>query len=360
MPHPADQPLLVLRTDANTAIGSGHVMRCLSLAFAWQAAGGRCAVVAEREGNALNPLIEQQGHAAFTQDAEAGSSADAEMLAGLCTSEDASCCVVDGYQFSGSFQTNLCRLFQPVLWIDDYAHAAPYAAAYVLNQNVYATEADYRPRSEHTELFLGTRYALLRPAFAEARQSLSRQNSPPHRWLVTLGGSDPGNAAGIIAGALAQTEAQNLSVRFIVGALYQHEAALRATLAGTCHDICVLRGVANMHEHMAWAEAGIIAGGTTAWEACCMGLPSIVLVLAENQARIAAALDASGAACSLGDVHSAGAIDIARSIDNFCSESTLVNEMSRRAALLVDGHGARRVAQALMRHCLHADKARCE
>jgi len=340
-------PSVLIRADASAAIGSGHVMRCLSLAHAWAAQGGAAVFACSDEGNALVPKIREAGHKAVVLDTVPGTDDDARQTLHLADEEAAGGLVVDGYAFDARFQRMLAGSGLPLLWIDDFAHANPYTADLILNQNLYAEPGLYGERDSGSELLLGTPYALLRPEFAEMVRGEGATPTVAAHWIVTLGGSDPTNATGLVAEALGRITSIRLEVRFIVGALYQHEDTLRAQLATMPHTCAILRNTPAMSEHMAWADAAIIAGGTTAWEACCAGLPCIVLVLADNQKPIAETLVARKAAFFASRVEHLHADTLARRIGALATDGAARLALSQRARGLVDGQGAARVARRL-------------
>src|SRR5580700_1740365 len=145
---------LVLRTDASVAIGTGHVMRCLALAQAWEDAGGRAIFAMAQATPAVEGRLRNEGFEVARVSAQVGSATDAEETADLAQQRGASWVVVDGYEFGAEYQASLKNRGMKVLFIDDNGHAAHYLADLVLNQNAHALEELYRSRELSTKLLL--------------------------------------------------------------------------------------------------------------------------------------------------------------------------------------------------------------
>jgi UDP-2,4-diacetamido-2,4,6-trideoxy-beta-L-altropyranose hydrolase len=201
---------LLIRADASTGIGAGHVMRCLALAQAWQSVGGQVELAAAAITPALKARVIAEGIEFVSIKALAGSAADMSETTELARRKQVDLVVIDGYQFDAHYQQGLKSAGRQVLCIDDYGHANYYAVDWVLNQNLYAPKIDYCWRADYTRLLLGTDYALLRREFW-GRQAGQRATAPvAGRVLVTLGGSDPANVTLKVVQALGQVEQVDL------------------------------------------------------------------------------------------------------------------------------------------------------
>lgn len=335
---------LVLRADASAQMGTGHVMRSLALAQAWQDAGGTAVFACANLPTALEARLGQENCSVVRLPADAS---DSTATASLAWELGADWIVVDGYQFDAAYQDALKAAGFKVLFIDDYGHARRYSADLVLNQNLGAEESWYRDRSPGTEVLLGPQYALLRREFWPYR---GWRRSIPERaakLLITLGGADPDNVTRTALQAVRQIDEPTLLTRVVVGGSNPHRDGL-AELAATIASTELLIDVNNMPELMAWADVAIAAGGTTSWERCLLGLPSVVLVLAENQAGIANACGAAGIAENLGLPSRAEPLVAAL--------TRLLPDRNRRAAMAergqskVDGQGTQRLL-ALLSGC---------
>jgi len=184
---------LLIRADAGVAIGTGHVMRCLALAQAWQDLGGRALFAMAESTPGLTARLRSELCEIVSVEVSIGSQEDSERTAALAREHHAGWVVVDGYQFGADYQEALRSTESKVLFMDDYGHSARYSADLVVNPNVCADEAPYRNRESYTQVLLGTRYCMLRREFKAWRQWQRKIPPLAGRVLVTMGGSDPEN-----------------------------------------------------------------------------------------------------------------------------------------------------------------------
>jgi UDP-2,4-diacetamido-2,4,6-trideoxy-beta-L-altropyranose hydrolase len=278
---------LIIRADASVAMGTGHVMRCLALAQAWQDDGGKVVFAMARSTPALDERIRAEHVEIFHLEATAGGSKDATLTGQLAHSRHADWVVVDGYQFDEAYQCNVTRGGLKLLFVDDFGHCTHYFADLVLNQNAQASERAYRNRESYARVLLGARYAMLRREFALWRTVPREFNATGQRILVTMGGSDPDNVTERAIQALQLLDLNDLEIRILVGNSNPHLPSLERAVKQSAKAICLIRDARNIPELMAWADLAISAAGSTCWEMCLLGLPSILVDLAENQRPVA-------------------------------------------------------------------------
>ncbi|MEO0378198.1 MAG: UDP-2,4-diacetamido-2,4,6-trideoxy-beta-L-altropyranose hydrolase, partial [Cyanobacteria bacterium P01_A01_bin.17] len=328
-------------------IGTGHVMRCLALAQAWQTEGGKVTFLVGMIAPELDERLQSEGFAVLHHEKTLGSREDGDHTIAWAQELEANAVVVDGYHFGSAYQKRLKQAGLQVLFIDDNGHANHYYADWVLNQNIYAHEGLYTNKEPYTQLLLGTRYALLRKEFWPWRD-WQREIAPhPDRILVTLGGSDPNNVTLRIIQALQKIETRTLEVSALVGASNPHYEMLQGAVKTDKHHIELRRNVNNMPELMAWADIAISAGGSTNWELAFMGLPSLVIPLAENQIEIVRTLASMELVVSLekADIFVPERLDI--SLEQL-KDCTIRNDLMQRGQKLVDGQGTNKVASFLI------------
>jgi UDP-2,4-diacetamido-2,4,6-trideoxy-beta-L-altropyranose hydrolase len=334
---------IIIRVDAATNIGTGHVMRCLALAQTWQDTQGQPIFIMANYVPALEERLQSEGMKFVHLTTEPGSLADAQETAALAHQFEANWVVLDGYHFGGKYQQILKQSKLNLLFIDDYGHAEHYYADLILNQNISADEQWYQHREPYTQLLLGTRYALLRREFWQW-QKWQRTVSPiAKKVLVTLGGSDPDNVTLKVIQSLQLLPVEELEVVVVLGGSNPHYESLKMAVQNSRFPIRLERNVTNMPELMAWADIAISAGGSTCWELAFMGLPSIVLVLAENQRAIAAELDRQGVIINLGWHQDVTIARIGLPLQELLCQRLNGETMSKKGKKLVDGNGARRV-----------------
>ena len=335
---------LIIRADAGSRIGTGHLMRCLALAQAWQDGGGRAILLSAECPPALNRRLEAERVTVIHATTEPGSGADAVETADRARRENANWVVADGYHFDAVYQAAIKQAGLGLLFVDDWGHADSYCADIVLNQNIYAGPELYERRCETTRLLLGTEYALLRREFLQ--QLRRRETGEARNLLVTLGGSDPGNITRMVVDSLSAV-AQDVDVRVLVGASNARGDELCEAARQCRHPVRVERDVTDMPGVMAWADVAVSGAGSTCWELAFMGLPAALVVLAENQRLIAEGLASAGFAVNLGEAESLTPQDIAGSLSELVSEREQLARMSAAGRELVDGLGARRVVEAI-------------
>ncbi len=335
---------LLIRADASTKIGTGHVMRCLALVQAWQETGGDACFVLVFHVPALEARLQAEGMRVVHLDAvQPGSEEDATATAVLAQQYQAEWIVVDGYHFDANYQQSLKAAGFRLLFIDDYGHTKHYYADVVLNQNIYAQPELYAHREPYTQLLLGTKYALLRREFWEWREWQRPFPAKARKILVTLGGSDPDNVTLTVIQALQQLSYDDLEAIILVGGQNPHYRELETAVFQN-DRIQLRQNATNMPELMAWADLAISAGGSTNWELSFMGLPALIISLAKNQSLIVQHLHDAGTAVSIGSHKSITIKTIKKELQPLVESWERREAMSQRANLLIDGCGSRRIA----------------
>ena len=338
---------ILIRADANTSIGSGHVMRCLALAQVWQDAGGQAVFAMADVNPAIRARVEAESCDVIPIQGPAGTSDDALRTVALAREKHAVWVVVDGYQFSAEFHKLLKIAGRKVLLLDDNGHARHYSADLVLNQNLYADESMYERREPYTRLLLGTTYTLLRREFNSWAGWKREIPETGRKVLVTFGGSDPGNLTRLVIQATRLINIEGLETVAVVGASNPHYDSLREIAAETHHPVRLERSVSNMAALMAWADLAVSAAGTTCLEMCTLGLPAIVVTVAENQRASARELDRRGCVVHLGEAEEVRIEKIADAVEKLLNARELRQSLSRRGREIVDGDGAKRVYSAM-------------
>jgi UDP-2,4-diacetamido-2,4,6-trideoxy-beta-L-altropyranose hydrolase len=352
--------VLLIRADADPRMGTGHVMRCLALAQAWQDAGGRAACLTANRIEGLNARLTAEGLTLVPLSATPGSDADADQTRETATLLGARWVVLDGYHFSGEFQSRVRQDGIRVLAVDDYGHAGSYAADLVLNQNLHGSEELYRNRAEHTELLLGTKFAMLRREFRAFRGWKREVPETARKVLVTLGGSDPDNVTLKVIEALHGVEVPGLEALVAIGGANPRFKELEKAARDGQGSIRLVANVTNMTELMAWADVAIAAGGTTTWERACMGLPSLVMSVADNQTELAATVQIAGIGWNLGRHGDFRVTCLADGLARLATDAVARAEMARRGPELVDSMGAVRVTDRMKATCLRLRPAKHE
>ncbi len=341
------EPLAVFRVDAAPEIGGGHAVRCLALANALRASGWRCAFAGRPETVDMVPALAHAGYDwwPLSIDADgAGEPAQLRAKAGGCD-----LLVTDHYGRDSRFESACRGWARRILAIDDLGDRSHDAD--ILHDPLVGRDAtDYAYLvPDRCRLLLSPAYAPLRPQFFRARaESLARRRDggEVHRVMVSLGATDPGNVTAVVLEGLSQVSA-DLVIDVVMGPLTPHLDRVQRLAQALPQQIRVHVGVADMAALMSLADLAIGAAGTTSWERCAVGLPTLMVVTAANQRAIADALVARGAAQGLGEGAALTPEQVAGAVLDFVQSPRWRVEMVRRAALVCDGRGAARLAMAV-------------
>jgi UDP-2,4-diacetamido-2,4,6-trideoxy-beta-L-altropyranose hydrolase len=338
---------LLVRADAGARMGTGHLMRCLALAQAWQDAGGSCLFLAAELPAALRDRLAAERMPTRSALAEPGSAADSEQTSRLAYEIGAEWAVVDGYRFGTGFQRALKQAGLCVLAIDDYGHCEHYHADLVLNQNVHAEEALYRRREPSTRLLLGTDYVLLRREFLQDRNREHRVPAVGRNVLVTLGGADPENITETVVRALDLVQVDGLEAVVVVGGSNPHLDAVRIAVARSRPWVELRVNVTDMARLMAWADAAVTAGGSSVWEFALLGVPALGIGRARQETELLRGAAAGGIIVDLGSHLDVTPEVIAGRLTRLLRDPHERGRLSEAARRAVDGLGPQRVLQAM-------------
>jgi UDP-2,4-diacetamido-2,4,6-trideoxy-beta-L-altropyranose hydrolase len=339
---------LILRADASVAMGTGHVMRCLALAQAWQDEGGSCIFAMAETTPAVEQRLRAEKCEVSTVIATPASQQDAAQVLELAANHRATWLVVDGYQFDVAYQRVLKAARLQALVVDDVGRCGSYCADFVLDQNPNASEALYRNREASTRLLLGTRYVMMRREFTAWGKSKGETPHIAQRLLVTIGGSDPGGLTLRIIEARREASLPGLATTVVVGGSNSRLAELRRAAGASPSSIELLCDPPNMPELMAKSDLAVICAGGTMWELLYMGCPSLSYARDEVQGQITARLHSMGAICNLGGVDEFEESQLAAAIGDLAASSSRRGEMARIGQKIVDGKGPRRVTKELL------------
>jgi UDP-2,4-diacetamido-2,4,6-trideoxy-beta-L-altropyranose hydrolase len=337
---------LLLRADGGTDIGIGHLMRCIALAQAWQDEDGKATIASARIPEIALHRAELERVELVEVPHRAGSALDASLLCELAAERDAAV-VIDGYVFGTRFQETVCGAVRQLLVIDDHGRAGEYHAHFILDQNLGASEEAYRRRPPDSRLLLGPRFALLRREFRKYDQRATVTPRYARRILISLGGSEQDLVMRRIIGALQRIEAPSLDIRVVVGGCESLQDDWNDSLHGSSR-LTLERDVEDMCSMMAWADLVVTAAGSTCWELARLGVPALLIAVADNQESIGHQLADFGAARFMGRASNVTIDGLAAELDHLIADQEQRQLMSRRAVRLVDGQGALRVAATLM------------
>lgn len=328
---------LVFRADASSSIGTGHVVRCASLASFLAQTGHDVLFCCRDEPGNMIGWIQDRGFAVSvigTDDAlETRSAADgADWL------------VVDHYGLDAHWEKTArgtTRLFA----LDDLGRE--HRCDMLLDQNyanpVHALYPAQVPAG--CEILLGPQYALVRREFAAHRKaSLAKPRTGISHLLVFMSGIDAENETSKALAGIAASRHRDAAVDVVIGAGNPHRAAVEAA-CGALANVQLHVQTMHMAELMARADLMLCAGGSATWERCTLGVPALLVILADNQTGIAESLAKAGAHWNLGWYNRIAAAEYAAALDVITPQD--LGAMSRAAASTCDGEGIARVAGRL-------------
>jgi UDP-2,4-diacetamido-2,4,6-trideoxy-beta-L-altropyranose hydrolase len=360
---------VLFRTDTSLEIGFGHVMRCLTLAAALRDRGAECHFVCRAHRGNLSDLISKYGFrvhllpnvandqldhlgesdgSLYAQWLGASQHQDAEATIQCVADAPVDWVVIDHYGIDKEWEQALRPLTKKILVIDDLANRA-HDCDVLLDQNLVDNyESRYDDLvPEYCVRLLGPDYAMLQPEYAELHPRTPPRISPVSRILVYFGGADVNNLTGLALEALGDPVFANLNIDVVVNPKCSHHETIR--------EVALNRSRVQIHENLpslasliVKADLAIGATGATSWERCCLGLPAIVVTLAENQVAIASELSKQDLVTWLGDQQSLSVDRLREAILDEIGNGERLSRRSKKCLELVDGNGVRRVAELIM------------
>jgi UDP-2,4-diacetamido-2,4,6-trideoxy-beta-L-altropyranose hydrolase len=357
----------VIRTDASSQIGTGHVMRCLSLADALRGKEVSFKFVCRNhKGNLIN-LITRRGYEVselltptrvrkHVKDNPTHASwlgvdweLDAEQTLAALDSEEIDWLIVDHYALDSRWERKLRCISKRIMVIDDLADRS-HDCDLLLDQNFGVSIKEYNSLlPTYCKFLYGPSYALLNPVYAQHHAKTPERDGRIRRALIYFGGgADPSNLTCLALRAFEAKELAPIELDIVVGSAYAHERLLRVAAAQRGRA-CIHTQIPNLVELMSRADVAIGAGGATTWERCCMGLPSIVVSIGDNQVPACQALAEKGLIDYVGHTRAVTPELIRQRLAVMVSKPEFLRELSTRVRALVDGKGVFRVTKAIKR-----------
>ena len=359
---------VAIRTDASYEIGTGHVMRCITLAKALKDEGVHCKFICRILEGHLIGKIKSEGFAVEALPASDQKARDGlsryERWAGIDWQTDAaetiaqlkkSFCdwlVLDHYSFDSRWQQKVSKSFGKLLVIDDLANR-PHAAKLLVDQNL-GREADAYDElvSPDCNRLVGPRYAILRQEFKLAREQAiqSRSKMDLKNILIAFGGVDRFDVTSKVLNSLTpKIVPGNAQITVILGASAFNLKNVYQVAEKVPWVTKVLVNVSNIADYFIEADIAVCSVGGTTWERCCLGLPSILVPTAKHEDDLARHLHRSGAALNIGpydetdfEVRLTKAFNILKNEKNY-------SNMCNNAFKITDGSGVDLVVQAIQR-----------
>ncbi len=338
---------IIFRVDASVTMGTGHVMRCLTLAEEAKEAGAEIYFLTREHDGHLCHVMQEKGYHVYRlpvlQTATISNPTAHDSWLGASVNDDIIACseilqslvhtgiaidvlVVDHYALDERWEKEMRRYVDAIVVIDDIADRK-HDCDVLVDQNLYDDpEKRYRGKvPQHCRMLLGTEYAILRKEFREARQYARVRSSLQH-ILVFYGGADPTNETEKALCALQEFQKQfpdhDVTIDVVVGSANPHKASIKKVSEST-KNCTYHENISYMAELMLKADLALGAGGTTTWERCALGLPAIVTVIAENQREITKTAQKYHCLISLGDAEYTNTLSIVSTMVSIMRNGTL-------------------------------------
>ena len=352
---------IIIRVDASQYMGTGHVMRCLTLAQVLKSEGHKVIFVCrDLPGNLINKIIDQgfickvlafdsslydQSHYADEYAFWLSVTQEQDAVQTLEVIDDCDWVVVDHYGLDATWESQLRRVAKRIMVIDDLANRS-HDCDVLLDQNYYQNAeqryTDLVPK--RCKLILGPHYALLRPEFVRLREQCNARRHIKS-ILITYGGTDEQGVSLTTLNSILPEIKQQQKVVVLAGPNWMTYQELLLT-AEANPNVEIVSLTPKIADYMSVADFCFGAGGSTTWERCCLGLPTAITILAHNQRDIALQANQAGFAYSLGeynqDDYAQKCLSVLRGMG-----SDLLSKMSQKAFMICDGYGAHNTVRSL-------------
>ncbi len=356
---------VIIRTDSSAEIGTGHVMRCLTLAaelrrleaevtFICRDLPGNVCAAVESHGFEVHRLSFEdndardslKGHARWLTTTQ---EEDARQTGGMIERRGGrpDWLIVDHYALGRVWEQSFRGRLAQIMVIDDLADR-DHDCDVLLDQNLYA---NYEQRYDGLVppgciVLAGPQFAMLREEFTRARAGLRSRDGVVRRVFVFFGGSDLTGETEKAIAAARQLNRPDIHFDIVIGTANERCEQIR-DLCERSDNLAFHKNIACMAELMSQADLSLGAGGTTTWERCCLGLPSLTVAVADNQVEVAKLSESIGFGRYLGRDRQVTIEQMLTELQYLITHPTLSAKMSRVAMSLVDGRGTGRVVKRL-------------
>ncbi len=361
--------MIIFRSDASIEIGVGHIMRCLRLANALtERYGVKCEFICgDQKGNYIEyirqngfnvSIIKGSGNSELLKNDECSDlkyyrwlgtnwKNDAEQTKRLLYNKKVDWLVIDHYAIDTIWESTLRPHTKKIMVIDDLADRV-HNCDLLLDQNLVENfENRYQNLiPENCKTLLGSQFALLSPDYAKIRSNQLSRSGNINRILIFFGGSDKNNFTKLAISALLELDKDNLIIDVIIDFNSSQIKEIRK-LSKKNKNIFIYNRLKSLAPLMSKADLAIGAGGSTTWERCCLGLPTIILICETNQKPIAESMKSLGAAIVLNPGLKLET-EIKNSVMYFLNDDKQYLEMSKKAFSICDGKGINRVIDNLI------------
>lgn len=340
--------MIYIRADANELIGTGHIMRCLSIAEKIRSLGkGVCFITSDE---CSNWIIEEKNFDVICLDSVWNNlDSETDKLIKIIELRRIEILLIDTYYVTFNYLFEI-RKHTKIVYIDDL-HEFEYPVNLLINYNIYANKINYLDiyKGENIpKMAVGCKYAPLREEFCNINKNINRTVK---NIFITTGGTDNYNVTGNLIESFKTKEwFLNTDFYFVLGRFNRNIDMLKDLYAG-CSNIHFLINITDMDKYMKMCDIAVTAGGTTTYELCACGIPSIMYILADNQIEMAKTVSEQKLIPWVGDVRenlNECLKGINFYVDLYRKDYELRNSVSKKMQNLCDGQGCKRIAKTLL------------
>ncbi|WP_017756427.1 UDP-2,4-diacetamido-2,4,6-trideoxy-beta-L-altropyranose hydrolase [Calidifontibacillus oryziterrae] len=329
---------IFIRVDASITIGTGHVMRCLTLAHYLKEIGAKVIFICkETKGNLIEFII-SEGFLVKALSERNNIINDANVTKEILMGNEADLLIIDHYQIDYRWERIIKKAFLDlkVMVIDDLANRQ-HDCDLLLDQNFFI---NFNNRYEHLvpdhcRKLLGPHYLLLRPEFY-TKNNVVEIKQPIQNILIFYGGSDPTNETLKVIKAMDILKLLDVTVHVVVGLSNTNRELIRRKCEKSQYKFYLQ--IDYMADLMRMCDLALGAGGVTMWERCFLGLPSIVTVVAENQQESTEAAAMYGAVWNLGWHENVKTADLVDIINRVINQPNVLQKMSEKSLQLMHAY----------------------
>lgn len=333
--------VIAFRADGSKTIGAGHLMRCLCLAETLSQDGFRPFFITKNFDAGFLELIRSRKFDIEELPASLTLQEDLSRTLKAIASHKAEAVVVDSYAVDEAYLSAIKHSGVFLISIDDKAELK-LPSDLVINPNLGVSASEYKEKGlETSKLLLGPSFSMLRKEFREKRavRSLKKETK---EVLISFGGSDTAALTQKVLNVLLKVPGD-----FHITAIGLEAGEVESKRLTAKKSAC------NMAELMTTADLAVLSAGTIAWEAACLGLPSVMVQVAENQQKNAEALDAEGIALNAGPAEEIQEIKLAERFQKLLNDKDIQEQMSVRGQKLVDGTGTVRILSEIKKRMIY-------
>jgi len=334
------------RCDASPQIGLGHFMRCFALAEHLKENHWKVAFIMTETTLMAKEYLESANIELYFEPHKCASSRDVNWTREILKERKATWVVIDGYVFDESYWGALGRSNFKTMVIDDEGTNEPWEPDLILNQNIHATREIYPKVKDSAKTLFGSRHALLRRQF-RTMDSGAQKKSAKKQILITFGGGNHIETFYQVLDACVSIKNSEVEFLILLGGHIPYREKIKERCKAFQSSYRIIDYCKEISQLIKDSYLAISGSGSTCWEFCCLGLPSILITFADNQIPIARAIQQEGAGIYLSPHKNLSKDKLQTELNRLIQNSGERNKMSKKATCLVDGKGVQRVQQLL-------------